>query len=269
MAASVAGACGAAMDPSRSFRAARALLPALASVAWRKWSGACKPGGRRSSGPGSKEASAEVRGNTRGTASWGRLQGPREVRVTSVDLCHPLLQGPAWVRTDSRAPDLQSPAHSSRRRSRSLWTSAVPLVRKGGEARAWARLPLFASVHSRTCLYCGDLGSKAELEPPLHELVCRIHELLCKAQPPPPFSQASFELSLQPHEIRTSNREFPDLKLFARHLACTENFSQKHIAFYLFEELIIPCLGGNGLARTPLVFLSKLTCFKFPENAIQ
>ncbi|KAF0879629.1 RM19 protein, partial [Crocuta crocuta] len=48
MAASVAGACGAAMDASRSFRAAGALLPALASVAWRARVG---PGRQQSTGP--------------------------------------------------------------------------------------------------------------------------------------------------------------------------------------------------------------------------
>ena len=122
----------------------------------------------------------------------GDCRAPREFWASSVDLCRPLLQGPAWGRADSRAPDLRSRARSSRRRNRSLWTSAVPLVRKGGEAQAGARFPLFGSVRLRTCLYFGDLAFKAEVEPPLHELVCRIHELVCKAQPPqvclPPFS---------------------------------------------------------------------------------
>lgn len=181
MAASVAGACGAARDLSRSFRAARALLPALASVTWRKWSGACTPEGRGSSGRGSREASLEVRSNPRGTASWGDCRARREFWASSVDLCRPLLQGPAWGRSDSRAPDLRSRARSSRRRNRSLWTSAVPLVRKGGEAQAGARFPLFGSVRLRTCLYFGDLGFKAEVERPLQELLCRIHELVCKA----------------------------------------------------------------------------------------
>ncbi|XP_078300768.1 large ribosomal subunit protein bL19m [Panthera onca] len=48
MAASVAGACGAARDLSRSFRAARALLPALASVTWRARVG---PSRQQSTGP--------------------------------------------------------------------------------------------------------------------------------------------------------------------------------------------------------------------------
>uniref|UniRef100_A0ABI7ZA12 Large ribosomal subunit protein bL19m n=1 Tax=Felis catus TaxID=9685 RepID=A0ABI7ZA12_FELCA len=48
MAASVAGACGAARDLSRSFRAVRGLFPALASVTWRARVG---PGRQQSTGP--------------------------------------------------------------------------------------------------------------------------------------------------------------------------------------------------------------------------
>uniref|UniRef100_A0A8C7BNJ9 Large ribosomal subunit protein bL19m n=1 Tax=Neovison vison TaxID=452646 RepID=A0A8C7BNJ9_NEOVI len=52
MAASIAGTCGAAMELSRGFRAARVLLPAPASIAWRARVGPERPRSTRPSEPG-------------------------------------------------------------------------------------------------------------------------------------------------------------------------------------------------------------------------
>lgn len=156
MASFLAGSCGPAMGLARSFRAAKALLPASASVACRKWSGACElmhirswgqARGRRASEPGATQAKAPRGG-------WDRLQGSAGARGRACrpDLIRPLPQGPAWGRPGSGALDLPSPARSSRRRNRSSRTSALPSIGKAGETRAWAGFLLFWSVRSRTCI---------------------------------------------------------------------------------------------------------------------
>ncbi|XP_008563297.1 PREDICTED: 39S ribosomal protein L19, mitochondrial-like, partial [Galeopterus variegatus] len=89
MAACVVGGCGVPVGLARRFQAARTLLRASASVACRKWSGACELGRGRGSGP-SSERRAWKSGATAALvtgAGWGRC------RPRSSDLRRPLPQG--------------------------------------------------------------------------------------------------------------------------------------------------------------------------------
>lgn len=178
MASSLAGSCGPAMGLARSFRAAKALLPASASVACRKWSGVCElvhmswghARGRRASEPGRpKRRPLVVVGiDCRAPRELG---AGRAVLTSSVrSLRGPRGAGPAAEHWTSRAWRVPAAAETGHR-------GQAPCQASGKQVRpGLGGIPAFL-VCALANLYSLEFSAlKRGLELPLQELVCRIPE---------------------------------------------------------------------------------------------